>query len=223
LPDSQPALINIKDPEKQELVRQLNFIIKDIYRWVDFMRGIRNNVFDPVTMGDHDHKSSGAGGDYPWADFEAGDVTYLQALRAAILASNLLDKSATETVSGDYTFSGTLNTSALTASRLLALDASKNIIISALVNWVAGGDGITIVDDADGTITVNVNQQTHIADASASHAITDPGDTPASADILRDDLVANAIPDIEAALDALGSKVNSILSALETAGILASS
>jgi hypothetical protein len=74
-----------------------------------------------------------------------------------------------------------------------------------------------------GTITVKVNQQTHIADASASHAITDPADTPADADALRDDLVANAIPDTESALNALGTKINSILSALETAGILASS
>lgn len=54
------------------------------------------------------------------------------------------------------------------------------------------------------------------ADAAAeeSHAITDPGDAPATADALRDDLVANAIPDIESALDALGAEFNSKFNAL---------
>ena len=55
-------------------------------------------------------------------------------------------------------------------------------------------------------------QQAHIADASTSHDITDPADTPADADALRDDLVANAIPEIESALDALGTKLNSVIS-----------
>jgi len=59
-----------------------------------------------------------------------------------------------------------------------------------------------------------------ITDATTSHAITDPADTPADADALRDDLVANTIPDIEAALDALGTKLNSILTALENKYIL---
>jgi len=104
MPDSQPAVINVKDEKNQELIRQLNFIFKDIYRWVDYMRGIRNNTFDPVSMGGHDHQSDDAGGDYDWADFEAADVVYLQALRAAILVSNLLDKSAAETVTGAWTF-----------------------------------------------------------------------------------------------------------------------
>ncbi len=55
----------------------------------------------------------------------------------------------------------------------------------------------------------------HIADASTAHAITDPADAPGTADILRDDLVANAVPEIESALDALGTKVNEILTRME--------
>ncbi len=55
----------------------------------------------------------------------------------------------------------------------------------------------------------------HISDAETSHSITDPGDAPADADALRDDLVANAIPEIESALDALGGKINDILLRLE--------
>lgn len=53
-----------------------------------------------------------------------------------------------------------------------------------------------------------------IANATASHTITDPADAPATPDALRDDLVANAIPEIEAALDALGAKINEILAAI---------
>jgi hypothetical protein len=70
----------------------------------------------------------------------------------------------------------------------------------------------------------HVHQQgANVADASASHSITDPADSPADADALRDDLVTNAIPEIESALDALGTKVNAILASLEAAGIMASS
>lgn len=83
--------------------------------------------------------------------------------------------------------------------------------------------GLTITGTAaSDTVTFSVKQQAHEADASASHSITDPGDAPADADALRDDLVTNTIPAIEAALNALGTKVNNILSKLETAEILAS-
>ena len=57
--------------------------------------------------------------------------------------------------------------------------------------------------------------QHDVTDASESHSITDPVDAPATADILRDDLVTNAIPEIKSALDALGAKLNEILDVLE--------
>jgi len=83
--------------------------------------------------------------------------------------------------------------------------------------------GLTITgNSATKTITFSVKQQAHEANASTAHAITDPGDAPASVDALRDDLVANTIPSIETALNALGTKINSILTKLETAEILAS-
>lgn len=91
------------------------------------------------------------------------------------------------------------------------------------LNLVAG-DGLTITGDSTSdTVTFAVKKQAHEDDASTSHAITDPGDSPASADALRDDLVTNTIPAIETALNALGTKLNNILSKLETAQILASS
>ncbi len=77
-----------------------------------------------------------------------------------------------------------------------------------------------IAVDSDG---LKLKQQAHEADASTTHDITDPGDSPASADALRDDLVSNTIPSIESALNALGTKINSILAKLETAEVLASS
>jgi len=56
----------------------------------------------------------------------------------------------------------------------------------------------------------------------AMTAITDPADTPADADALRDDLVTNTIPTIEANFTDLQAKVNAILAALRAAKIIAS-
>lgn len=56
-----------------------------------------------LTVGQHNHQSAGQGGDYPWADFVSADVTYLQALVADITVTNLVDKSAAETITGNWT------------------------------------------------------------------------------------------------------------------------
>jgi hypothetical protein len=79
-----------------------------------------------------------------------------------------------------------------------ATNASKYIRINAATNALEA-----------------VAPEAHIADAVTSHTITDPGDAPADADALREDLVTNVIPSIESALNALGTKTNSILTALE--------
>ena len=52
-------------------------------------------------------------------------------------------------------------------------------------------------------------------------AITDPTDSPATADALRDDLVANTLPKIRDALSSLASKVNAIRTALRATGLMA--
>ena len=75
------------------------------------------------------------------------------------------------------------------------------------------------------SIKVNGNQiisdqQSAITDASTSHSITDPADSPADVDALRDDLVANTMPDIESKLDSLGTTLNSILAILRTHGLI---
>lgn len=63
----------------------------------------------------------------------------------------------------------------------------------------------------------------HVADASTTHAITDPADSPVDADALREDLVINVVPSIETQLNNLGTKINSILTSLETFGLHATS
>jgi hypothetical protein len=80
-------------------------------------------------------------------------------------------------------------------------------------------------DDAGGgAITVGEAETQDDAAASESHSITDPGDAPADADALRDDLVANALSEIASALDALGAefntKFNDLLDKLQAAGLM---
>lgn len=70
--------------------------------------------------------------------------------------------------------------------------------------WVVGGE---LRVASGGTITAAGTQASHIADADVAHDVNSTfSDT-----------------EVEAALDALGGKINSILAALEGAGILASS
>lgn len=56
---------------------------------------------------------------------------------------------------------------------------------------------------------------------STLEAVPDPADAPATADALRDDLVANALPALRNNLADLGGKVNSILSVLRSYGFIA--
>lgn len=127
----------------------------------------------------------------------------------------------------------------LVGTKILASDGSGGLSEIDLDDWVTGTSGrLTVTDDGDGTITLTVplkssfgitsdanglslNQQVNVVDASVAHTITDPGDAPADADALRDDLVTNAIPDIEGALNALGTKVNAILALLLASEIMA--
>lgn len=50
--------------------------------------------------------------------------------------------------------------------------------------------------------------------------IINPADSPSTADILRDDLVANTIPSIQSDFTTLAAKVNLILAALRNLGII---
>jgi hypothetical protein len=135
---------------------------------------------------------------------QVGDVFTINALDD-ILTLKVLDSGGLEKSSGYLK---------------IKLNATPGLVLSTggLAVKVRATYGLTL--DANG---LALKQQAHEVNASAAHAITDPADTPASADALRDDLVINTIPAIEAALNALGTKVNNILTKLETAEILASS
>lgn len=57
--------------------------------------------------------------------------------------------------------------------------------------------------------------------AAALAAIPDPADAPATADILRDDLVANTLPPIRDNLASLNASMDSVLAALRALGDIA--
>lgn len=87
--------------------------------------------------------------------------------------------------------------------------------IEGIVAVVQDTDIVMVFNGAAWYPYVKLALETKITDASTAHAITDPADAPATADALRDDLVANTIPSIETALNNLGTKVNLIIDALE--------
>lgn len=106
MPVLQPSPINIQTDEWKEarphLMRALNYLIKDIYEWIANIQGLGSDPSSVITS--HDHKSAGGGGDHPWADITASIVTYLTALQADILVTNVCDKIDNETITGSWTF-----------------------------------------------------------------------------------------------------------------------
>jgi hypothetical protein len=65
-------------------------------------------------------------------------------------------------ITGDVDIGGTLTLDGLTASRLVATDASKGLESVDLVAWVAGtANQVVVADDADGSITLSTPQDIH--------------------------------------------------------------
>jgi len=65
-------------------------------------------------------------------------------------------------------------------------------------------------------------QSTEVAEIGTAPTITVPADSPATADALRDDLVTNALAEIQTSLNALYSKADGIIAALKNTGAMAS-
>jgi hypothetical protein len=104
--------------------------------------------------------------------------------------------------------------------------------------------GALEVANATATVTGAVLKSAARADSSqnaitltgVTTSVTDPGDSPANVDALRDDLVANTIPDIEGdmanlatrdteletAVETLATEFNDLLAKLRTSGALTS-
>jgi hypothetical protein len=79
-------------------MRALNYLIKDIYEWIANIQGLGS--IPSTAIADHDHKSAGAGGDYPFGDLTQSMVTYLAALQAAILVTDVQSKAEKDDPSG---------------------------------------------------------------------------------------------------------------------------
>jgi len=119
--------------------------------------------------------------------------------------------------------------------------------IAALPTATQNDDGIMVAQDNDGTTykgkivvvsnspdsgvwkklawqTATVAQLTDNTAGTANgtlQALTDPGDAPATADALRDDIVANLIPQLRNNYADLAAKVNELQTALKTSGAMA--
>lgn len=95
---------------------------------------------------------------------------------------------------------------------------------------LVAGTGLSINDGgANGDATINHDPhaaETDLTDSTLGttdgtvQALTDPSDAPADADTLRDDLVANLIPELRNNLAELTEKTNAILALLRDQNIL---
>ena len=122
---------------------------------------------------------------------------------------------------------------------LQVLAANGSTVLFALTNagilTIASEAEIDGALNHDGTTvgfygTTPVTQAAASADLTGSasgtangsiQALTDPADTPVTADALRDDLVANLIPELRNNIDELRVKVNNALTALRGVGLIA--
>lgn len=104
------------------------------------------------------------------------------------------------------------------------------------ISWVVGGTltfgASSVINCTTGAVwKANGTQASAIADLtdnsagtanSTIQAMPNPTDTPATADALRDDIVANLLPPIRNNVADLAAKVNAILAAIRNLGIIAS-
>lgn len=98
--------------------------------------------------------------------------------------------------------------------RLYKLTVASGVVTVAAVSGVAGDQiaaQAALTDNSGGTGSETLA------------VIAMPADTPASADALRDDLVANALPAIKNAIASLAAKQNAIIAAMKASGAMASS
>lgn len=81
-------------------------------------------------------------------------------------------------------------------------------------------DGVQVIGQQQSAI-VSLTDNTGGTASDALNALPDPADMPLTADVLRDDLVANLIPQLRNDFASLGARVNSILNVLRTHGLIA--
>jgi len=190
MPGLQPIPVNITAEEwkdaKPQLLRTLNYLIKDMYEWIGRIQGIET-ASEPIALGIHTHQAADQGGDYVWADLTVTQLAWLVAVAATVAAVNILDKTANEDISGTWKFT------ILTASTILGLNASKEI--------------------------VSVTKQAHEADAAAVSAIS----LGAGADTVDRATFNTALGTLVTETNAIKTTLNSVLAKLEALNLLTSS
>lgn len=99
------------------------------------------------------------------------------------------------------------NDDASYTGKILVVSNSPDSNAWKKVAWQTGAVA-SLTDNSGGTANDTVQ------------ALTNPADTPASADALRDDLVANLIPELRNNIADLAAKINAIITAMKTAGAM---
>ncbi len=135
------------------------------------------------------------------------------------------------TIGGDETVqdlvvTGTMDVAGVaTLSGATTVDDALHVTGDTELDGALNHDGTTVglFGVAPTTRTTGIAQLTDNTGGTANStlgAIPDPADTPITADALRDDLVANTLPPIRDDLADLAAKLNVVMTALKSLGII---
>lgn len=178
MPSLQPLNLRVSPDDWNELQKQLNYIIQDIYNYIDTIQGVDNQTFLPqsITLPDNFSVRFNNTGLQIY-DTDGSNVLTVT-VNSDLTADRTLtivtgDSSRTITLNGDVTLNdwfdqavkqassvkhADITLSNLTALRMVFADSNKKLIsIADLTAWIAGVAGkITVTSDGDGTITVSL-------------------------------------------------------------------
>lgn len=204
MPSLQPLNLRVSPDDWNELQKQLNYIIQDIYNYIDTIQGVDNKTFLPqsVTLPDNFSVRFNNTGLQIY-DTDGSNVLTVT-VNSDLTADRTLtivtgDASRTITLNGDVTLndwfdqavkqvSNVTHASAilsnLTASRLAASDANKKIVsVADLTAWIAGvADEIDVADNLSGGIVLSLphfafaNDRMYLVNVANSRAISRSSD-----------------------------------------------
>ena len=135
----------------------------DTFVFADFTQTLTNKTLTTPTIGSfvnatHTHQNAAGGGtlDHGLALTGLTDDDHTQYLLAT--------GARTGASSSSQTFTTGVIDSSLTASRLMASNASKKLASADISDWIAGtSNQVTVTDDLDGTATLSLPQNIHSA------------------------------------------------------------
>lgn len=196
MPSLQPINLRVSPDDWNEMQKQLNYIIQDIYNYIDTIQGVDNKTFLPQSIMLPDNFSVNFSNTGLRIFDTDGSNLLTITVNSDLTANRTLtivtgDASRTITLNGDVTLNDWFDQavkqasnvtfasailSNLTASRLTASDANKKIVsVADLTAWIAGvTDQISVTNDGDGSITlalVPIFGEIYVADASTAQSI----------------------------------------------------